>query len=62
VFHNRLKSADLFPQEGGDCILVLQVDLVPLNLCYFRQDHLVHLERSDGLEWDLGNLKLRALD
>jgi hypothetical protein len=33
-----------------------------VNCRDIRQDYFVHLERSDSLEWDLGDLELGTLD
>jgi len=61
IYRILIMTADLSPQECGDGILILQVDFMSLDRRYIRQDHLVHFEGSDRLQWNLGDLELRAL-
>lgn len=49
------------PEERGDGIFFFQVYSVSFDRSYVRQDYFVHLEWSDGLEWNFGDLELRAL-
>jgi hypothetical protein len=50
--------ANLSSQERGDGVLVFQVDFVSFHRGDIRQNHLVHFEWSDRLQWDFGDLEL----